>query len=153
MARWERDPKLRRNLTWLLAAAEALALTLNFYFVFSAYLRRVMVVIMPKLPSDTTLLVVAIVATALWLAVVAVQAVLYIRGRERARMAFLIENGAMILLGAVWFIHNLTGRGEPDVYATWGGLLLPLVTLFPLLWPLMSLRPPSKAGGAGGTMP
>jgi hypothetical protein len=153
MARWERDPKFRRNMTCLLAAAEALALTLNFYFVFSAYTRRVMVAVMPKLPSDTTLLVMVITATALWLAVVTVQAVLYIRGRERARKAFLIENGAMILLGLVWFIHNVTGRGEPDFYATWGGLLLPLVTLFPLLWPLMSLRPPSQAGGAGSTLP
>ena len=153
MARWERDPKFRRNLTWLLAAAEALALTLNFYFVFSAYLRRVMLAIMPKqLPSDMTLLVVAIVATALCLAVVAVQAVLYVRGRERVRKAFLIENGVMILLGLVWFIHSVTGRGEPNVIATWGGLLLPLVTLFPLLWPLMSLRPPSPAGGAGGAL-
>jgi hypothetical protein len=138
--------------TWLLAAAEALALTLNFYFVFSAYLRRVMMAILPKLPSNATLMAVAIVATVLCLAVVAVQAVLYVRGHKRARMAFLIENGALILLGVVWFIHSVAGQGEPNVFATWGGLLLPLVTLFPLLWPLMSLRPPSPAGGAGGTL-
>jgi hypothetical protein len=147
MAKWERDPVLMRRLAWLLAAAEVAAVTLNFYFVFSAYLRRVMVAVAPTLPSDRILYVVALVATGLCLVAVAVQGFLYVSGRAWARSAFLVENGAMILLGLVWFIHSMMGRG--DTLAVRFGLLLPLVTLFPLIWPLMSLRPAAPGTRAG----
>jgi hypothetical protein len=148
MAKWERDPVLRRRLSWLLAAAEVVAVTLNFYFVFSAYLRRVTLAVAPTLPSDRTLVVVALVVTGLCLVGAAVQGFLYVRGRAWARSAFLVQNGVLIALGFLWFIHSILGSGEPNIFSTWGGLLLPLVTLFPLLWPLISLRPlPPAARG------
>jgi len=149
MAKWERDPVLRRRLSWLLAAAETLALTLNFYLVFSAYLQRVLVAVAPKLLSVQAFVAVALVVTGFCLAGAAVQGFLYVRGRAWARSAFLVENGVLIVLGFLWFIHSILGSGEPNIFSTWGGLLLPLVTLFPLLWPLISLRPlpPAARGG------
>jgi len=148
MARWERDPKFRRNLTWLLAAAEVAALTLNAYFVFQAYLQRALVTVAPKLLSAEAFKVVTIVVTGLCLVGTAAQGLSYVRGRAWARSAFLIENGALIFLGLVWFVHSMVGPGDPNVYSTWGGLLLPCVTLFPLLWPLMTFRPMPPGGGA-----
>jgi hypothetical protein len=149
MAKWERDPVLRRRLSWLLAAAEVAAVTLNFYFVFAAYLRRVLVAVDPKLLSVEAFVAVTLVVTGLCLVAVAVQGFLYVRGRAWARSAFLVQNGVLIVLGFLWFVHSVLGRGEPDIFSTWGGLLLPLVTLFPLLWPLMSFRPVAPAARGG----
>ena len=149
MATWKRDPVLRRRLSWLLAAIEVAAVTLNFYFVFAAYLRRVTLAVAPTLPSDRMLFVVVLVASGLCLVGVAVQGFLYVRGRAWARSAFLVENGVLIVLGFLWFVHSILGSGEPNIFSTWGGLLLPLVTLFPLLWPLMSFRPVAPAARGG----
>jgi len=60
----------------------------------------------------------------------------------------MVENGALIIMGLLWFLHSVLDKGEPNVFATWGGLLLPCVTLFPLLWPLMTFRPMPPGGGA-----
>jgi len=149
MARWERDPVLRRRLSWLLAGGEVAALTLNFYLVFAAYSWRTIVAISPTLLSARAFRVLAVAATCVFLVIMAVQGYLFVRGRGWARVAFLIENAAMIFLGLVWFVHSILGQGEPNVYALWGGLILPSVTLFPLLWPLKLLRPMPPAAGAG----
>jgi hypothetical protein len=133
---------------WLLCGVEAVALPLNFYFVFCAYLRRLTVAIAPKLFTAETFLIVALVATGLFAAVSVVQVVLYARGRGWFRPVLMVENGALIVMGLLWFLHSVLGKGEPNVFATWGGLLLPCVTLFPLLWPLMTFRPIPPGGGA-----
>jgi hypothetical protein len=149
MATWKRDLVLRRRLSWLLAAIEVAAVTLNVYFVFSAYLQRALVAVAPKLLSAKAFVAVALVVAGFCLVAVAVQGFLYVRGRAWARFAFLVENGVLIFLGLVWFVHNALGGGAPNIFSTWGGLILPLVTLFPLLWPLISLRPlppPTRAG-------
>jgi len=148
MARWERDPVLKRRLSWLLAGTETAALALNFYFVFAAYLRRITVAISPTLLSTEAFVILALAATGVFLAIAVVQGCLFVRGRGWARVAFLIENSALVFLGLVWFIHSKVGQGEPNVYAVWGGFILPFVTLFPLLWPLMLLRPTPPAAGA-----
>ena len=149
MARWERDPVLRRQLTWLLASAEALALALNAYFVIAAYLRRMLVAVAPTLLSVDAFVVVVAVLTGIYFVAAAAQGYLYVRGRPWVRTAFLVQNSVWIVLGILWFVHNLVGQGSPNKFATWGGLLLPLVTLFPLLWPLLSLRPTVPTGGRG----
>jgi len=149
MAKWERDPVLRRRLSWLLAAIEVAAVTLNARFVFAAYLWRALVAVAPKLLSIEVFDAVVYVATGLCLVGVAVQGFLYVRGRAWARSAFLVENGVLIVLGFLWFVHSILGSGEPNIFSTWGGLLLPLVTLFPLLWPLMSFRPVAPAARGG----
>jgi len=149
MARWERDPVLRRQLTWLLVTVEALALTVNAYFVIAAYLRRVLVAVAPKLLSNDAFLAVVIVLTGIYFAAVVVQGYQFLRGRPWVRTAFLVQNSVWIVLGILWFAHNLAGQGNPNKFATWGGLLLPLVTLFPLIWPLLSLRPMAPVGGRG----
>ncbi|MCX5685597.1 MAG: hypothetical protein NT049_18215, partial [Planctomycetota bacterium] len=106
----------------LLAVVEAAALTMNFYFIFSAYLRRLVVAVSASLPNDKVLFVVALVVTSVFLAGAVFQGTLFVRGRAWARSAFLIENGAMILLGLLWFIHSKMGRSEPNPFAVWGGL-------------------------------
>jgi hypothetical protein len=67
--------------------------------------------------------------------------VLYVRGAGWARWAFILQNGALIALGLVWFVINRMTIGEPTTLATVGGLVIPMVTLFPLLWPLLTFRP------------
>jgi hypothetical protein len=146
MAKWERDPVLKRRLAMLLAAAEAAALTLNFFFIFSAYTRWVAVVVSLPL-SDMALWIMAIAATVLCLAGTAFQGYQFVQGRAWSCFAFLVENGAMILLGLVWFILSMMGRGDP--LAVRFGVRLPLVTLCPLVWPLMSLRSAAPGTRAG----
>jgi len=146
MASWERDPVVRRRVSWLLAGAEAAALTLNAYFVIAAYLRRLIVAVDENLLSHTAFAAVVLTLTGISLVVAVVQGVLYVRGRPWVRVAFLVENIALIVLGLLWFVHSIAGRGEPDKWATWGGLILPLVMLFPLLWPLLSFRPLGPQG-------
>jgi hypothetical protein len=152
MAQWERDPRLRRHLTWALAAAEAVAVSVNFYFIFSAYMYRILMAVSPSSAAGGTTRVAAVAATVACVVVMAVLGFLYARGRGWVRPVFIAGNGFLILLGLVWFLHNLMGRDRPDAYATYCGLLLPLVTLLPLLWPLLSLRPTgSSPFGQGGS--
>ena len=150
MAQWERDPKLRRRLTWALAAAEAVAVSFNFYYVFSAYLRRLLLAISASAAAGEAVRVAPVVATAACVVVMAVLGFLYARGRGWVRPVFIAGNGFLILLGLVWFLHNFMGKAQPDAYATYGGLLVPLVTLLPLLWPLLSFRPAQRAAAQAG---
>jgi hypothetical protein len=142
MARWERDPRLRRRLAWALAAAETVAVTLNFHFIFAAYAYRLLVAISGSARGGGWgLYAVVLVATGLCLVGTAVLGFLYVRGDGWVRPAFVAGNIILVGLGLVWFFHNIIGKGQPDPYATYCGLLLPLVTLFPLLWPLWTFRP------------
>jgi hypothetical protein len=90
---------------------------------------------------------VALVLTGIYFVAGAVQGYQFVRGRPWVRTAFLVQNSVWIVLGILWFAHNFAGSDRgPNVFAVWGGLL-PLVTLFPLLWPLLSLRPMAPVGG------
>jgi hypothetical protein len=150
MAQWERDPRLRRRLTWALAAAEAVAVSVNFYLIFRAYMYRILVAVWPSAAAWEAVRVAPWVATAACVVVMAVLGFLYARGRGWVRPVFIAGNGFLILLGLVWFLHNLMGSGRPDADATYGGLLVPLVTLLPLLWPLLSFRPAQRAAAQAG---
>ncbi|MBM4017094.1 MAG: hypothetical protein FJ288_01995 [Planctomycetes bacterium] len=150
MAKWERDPRLRQRLAWLLAAAETAAISLNFYFIFAAYMHRLLVAVAPGVAGSPPTVWVTYAATAICFALAAAQGRLYVRGREWVRTAMLLENVVLVVLGVAWFLRSVRGRAQPEPYALYCGLLLPLVTLFPLLWPLLSFRPAPPAASQGG---
>ena len=152
MAVWQRDPKLRRRLIYLLAAAEAAALTVNFYFLCLAYLHRFFIYLGRWLQtppaSPSALWVVGLVLTLGVLGLAAYEAVLYVRERPWVRKALIAQNAGLVALGGVWFVLNRLHGATPDPYAATLGLLLPMVTLFPLLWPLLTIHP-AAVGGTG----
>ena len=155
MARWERDPKIRRNAALGIAAAEVAALTLNFYFVFSTYLHQINMRLAPGerqvLIEPLFALLISIIATVLCLGIGALVGLAYVRGVDWARWLFAAANIILILLGAIWFLKNRVFSTGPDpYYATLAGLMLPICTLFPLLWPLLAFHPGGPKRPAGG---
>jgi hypothetical protein len=145
MARWERDVGLRRRLAYLVAAAEVASLSLCFYFIFQAYAHQVAVRVGLHF-SATIMYILVIVGAALCAAGTGLEGMAYVKGRRWARLAFLTENGAMIAMGVLWFVHNhFIGEAPNREVARWG-LVLPMVTLFPLLWPLSTFRPNPPTG-------
>jgi hypothetical protein len=140
MARWERDSEARKRAAGLLVSVEGVALLLNLGLIFWAYFRHAIVDLGLTLTFDTVVWTeVAVLAAAAVLGLV--QSVLYVRGSGLARWAFILQNVALIALGVVWFATNRMNIGEPTTLATVGGLVIPMVTLFPLLWPLLTFRP------------
>jgi hypothetical protein len=139
MALWERDPKANQRMALLLVVVEALAILVNFYTIFSVYLYQIHLRLQMGL-SGTALLVAVIMAVVLCAALMAYEGRMYLRGRAWARYAFLAENGLLITLGMLWFLWNRMGSGLHDVLPLYLGLALPLVTLFPLMWPFLVFR-------------
>ena len=144
MARWERDPKLRQRLGWLLAVVEVLAVSANFYPIYTAYFHQIIL----RLSSAKSLLIpwgvemaIGIVVSAAFLALAAYEGYGYVQGRAWARRAFIVENLVLIALGVIWFIKNRFCGGGADAVAAVGGLALPIATIFPLLWPLIAFDP------------
>jgi len=145
MARWQRDPKARRNVAHVLAAVEAVALTANFYPIFSAYLQYVNVALLGHRLSGLSVIYVSLAAAAVCLGVAVVVGVMYARNRAWARCAFIAANGLLLALGLLWFTVDRLGA-QPEVTPAIAGLVLPVVTLFPLLWPLVVFRPALREG-------
>jgi hypothetical protein len=154
MARWERDPKIRRNAALGIAAAEVAALTLNFYLIFSAYVYQINLRLGPGegqlAVEGVAALAVAIFATVLALGVGVLLGLVYVRGGGWTRWLFIAANIILICLGAVWFLKNRASGSGPDPYATLAGLMLPICTLFPILWPLLVFHPGGPKGPAEG---
>ena len=146
MAQWERDPALRRRLAYLLAAAEVAALSLSFYFIFQAYAYQASVRLGFNF-SGTAMYILVIIGVALIAIGSALEGLAYLKGRPWARRALIVENVAVIGLGVLWFVHNRFLSNAPDRLVARAGLVLPLITLFPLLWPLLWFRPTPPAGG------
>jgi len=150
MARWQRDPKLRRRALILLAAGEMLALGVCFFGIFQAYLYRMMLRLgVADPPASGLILVMA--ATVLWAAAAVFVAVMYVKGRRWARGALIAANSVLVALGLLWFVIHFTRAGGDvrDTTASLVGLLLPMVTLFPLLWPLLTFRQDGPGQGPG----
>ncbi len=153
MARWQRDPVRRKRLAYLLVVGEALLLTVCFYFIFSAYLNYLNAKLGLRLGAAYDYVVMA--GTVGCLGAAGLVGAKYLAGRMWARRALLAANGVLIGLGLAWFIkHQATSVSTVGSASAWAGLLLPMVTLFPLLWPLLRFRPPDfgvddGAGGAG----
>jgi hypothetical protein len=147
MARYERDPGRRRRLAILLAVIEVLVVSGNFFTIFTAYLNWLNV----RFSLSTFLgahgMGVSAVVTAVFLVACAVVGVLYVKGDSRARIVLVAANALLVLLGLLWFLKGYALSAEPNRNVAFLGLLLPMVTLFPLLWPLISFRPVPPAAG------
>ncbi|HUU92994.1 MAG TPA: hypothetical protein VM238_17515 [Phycisphaerae bacterium] len=148
MAQWQRDPKARRNVAYVLAATEVLALMANVYSIFSAYLLYVNARFFGSALSGPSIVYAGVAATVVSAGVGVVVAVMYVRGRAWGRATFIVANTGLVVLGVLWFAIDHLGA-QPDQVSAWAGLLLPLVTLFPLLWPLITFRPMLPAGADG----
>jgi len=152
MARWQRDPTARRRLAILLVAAEVAALTACFFLVFGPYLHRLLLLLGMTISGGVrTAYYAACAAAALAVLVGAVVVgVKYLKGVAWTRRVFITANVVVLALGLIWLIkHELSPGARTDNTAAWAGLLLPMITLFPLLWPLMTFRPVEEdRGGA-----
>jgi len=148
MARWRRDPKIWRRVLFLIAMVDVLAIAGNFFFIFRHYLWWTCLKIVTSWHGTTVPLVVPYVLTGLIFVVLIYQAWAYSSGRVWARRAFLAENLVGILAGLLWFLASLGNPTSVLATAVVHGLLVPMVTLFLLLWPLWFLRPmkPPEAG-------
>jgi len=140
MARWQRDPGARRNLAYLLAAAEVAAVTANFYPIISGYLNYANVEFLGEGLSGAAVIYVSVAATIVCFAAGMAVGILYARNRAWARYLFIAANGLLVALGLLWFTVDRLGA-KPEMTPALAGLLLPMVTLFPLLWPLIAFRP------------
>ena len=151
MARWQRDPKARRRMAHLLVAAEVLALAACFYGVFSAYLLRGLLALgVGQDTAYTATWVGGIGGTVLCLAAAVLVGRKYLAGYRGARTVFLVANGVLVVLGLVWFgVHYARAGAAADSKIALLGLLLPMITLFPLLWPLLTFRPTAPETPAG----
>jgi len=133
---------------FVVALVDGLAVSANFFFIFRAYLWWTCLNIITSWHGTAVPLIVPYVLTGLSLVLVTFQAVVYAGGRGWARRLFLAENLGLLSAGLLWFLVNLVDssglHGPPIIH----GLLVPMVTLFPLLWPLWALR--SMKGDAGG---
>jgi hypothetical protein len=140
MPQWERDLRMRKRLAWALAVAEALALAGNLVPICWGALRS----FSPRLGIEFTpgtLISIAAAVAAVALVVATFEVVKYVRGAGWARLLLIVENAALIAVGIVWFLFTHSSHSDVASYAAGFGLVVPLVTLFPLLWPLISFRP------------
>ncbi|MGB2937962.1 MAG: hypothetical protein WBD05_07185 [Phycisphaerae bacterium] len=147
MARWQRDPRVRRRLAILLAAVEVMVVSINFFCIFSAYFRRLCISVAPSWPETNTEGFLVLAVAVLFLLLAVFEAIMYVKGRPWARLAFIGENALLVVLGLVWFLVRMVGPIAPGLLVVVCGLLVPIGTLFPLLWPLLTFRPVTAAGG------
>jgi hypothetical protein len=145
MARWQRDREMRRKVAWALVAAEVLALAGIFARICLGYLIFVNARLLGGRVSDYGLIYITVGATAVVLAAAVYEGRLFVRGCRWARAAFIIENVALVLLGLLWFVKNRITGDAMNTEAALYGLLLPMLTLFPLLWPLLVFSPTPDA--------
>jgi len=130
----------------VVALVDSLALSANFFFIFRQYLWWTCLRFLTSWRESAALLTVPYVLTGLFFVIVACQAVFYAAGRSWARRAFVLENLLLIAAGLLWFLASLDNPTPVLAKAVVHGLLAPMSTLFPLLWPLWSLRPVKPPG-------
>jgi hypothetical protein len=140
---------MRQRVTWLLVAAEVLALTVSFGIIFLRYLQFLLAMLSAGKGATEAAKYVALVATALALGAAVFEGIKYLRGVRWARLAFLIENVALLALGVMWFVWNRFRGDKVNTDPAWFGLVLPMLTLLPLLWPLL-FHSPGSGGDSGG---
>ncbi|MFO8013240.1 MAG: hypothetical protein R6X20_08035 [Phycisphaerae bacterium] len=152
MARWQRDPAGRRRVAYLLVGVEVLALTACAYGITQAYtLRGLLAVGVASAAARPAAWITGLVLTVVALALGVVVGLKYVAGRRWARGVFIVANALLVGLGLLWFvIHQIRHGGVADNTASLVGLLLPMVTLFPLLWPLLRFRPVPESGPGAG---
>jgi hypothetical protein len=126
---------------FVVAMVDGLAVSANFFFIFRHYLWWTCLKIITSWYGTAVPLIVPYVLTGLSFVIVAYQAVVYAAGRPWARRAFVLENILLIVAGLLWFLVNLGNPAQTRTVPLVHGLLVPMITLFPLLWPLWALRP------------
>ena len=150
MARWQRDPRARRNVAAVLAAAEVLLGGIVFFVLVSGYILRIGVRVargvVPYVLYIAGPLTILVAAGLVYLAIQ------YVKGQERARRLFIGFNALLVLAGLVWFLLSLVA-GSESAEAVWYGLGLPMLTVFPLTAPLMGFRPKMDAPPPAGPGP
>jgi hypothetical protein len=151
MAGYERNPKLHRRMAALLAIGETLALTANFCLVFMAY-GNFMDARLDRIVSQAGVLLLTIVATVVCLVALVLVSRRFIKGSPWARWVLVVSNVVVIVLGVMWYLRVLSS-GRPDRQVGIYGLMLPMVTLFPLLWPLLVFKPRSESPAGAPAAP
>ncbi len=148
MPRWHRDPKTWQRVMFVVAMVNGLAVSANFFFIFRHYLWWTCLNIITSWHETAVPLIVPYILAGLSFVIVAYQAVFYAAGRPWARRLFLAENLGLLSAGLLWFLASLGNPTPVLATAVVQGLLVPMVTLFPLLWPLWALRSmkPPEAG-------
>ncbi len=137
MARWQRDPRKRRNVAIVVAILEVLTATGLFYpLFFNYYVRVAMRVSMTLQVHAVAVVRVATVVAFLWFGL---QAVAYVKGRAWARWGFIGVNVAMVLAGLLWWVLDMMSA-SPDPAAAWWGLVMPLATAFPMVGLLLGFQ-------------
>jgi hypothetical protein len=151
MPRWHRDPKTWQRVMFVVAMVDGLAVSVNVFFIFRHYLWWTCLKIVTSWHGTAVPLIVPYVLAGLSFVIVTYQAFVYAAGRPWARRAFVLENILLIVAGVLWFLASLGNPTPMLMIAVVHGLLVPMVTLFPLLWPLWALRPmkPPVGGGQG----
>jgi hypothetical protein len=140
MARWERDPQAQRQVLWFLALAEVMALLGNGFLVSMHYFRWIVSQMAPVRGAEFSPFILPMIATASAAVFLVYQGIAFAKGRAWARRLFLAENAVLIVLGLIWLAVRASdpaGARRVDIF---GGLVLPMATLFPLLWPLWAFR-------------
>jgi hypothetical protein len=123
------------------AMVDGLAVSANFFFIFRHYLWWTCLRIITSWHGTSVPLIAPYVLTGLSFVIVTYQAFVYAAGRPWARRVFLLENTFLIVAGLLWLLASL-GDPTPTLrMVVVHGLLVPMITLFPLLWPLWALRP------------
>lgn len=143
MARWQRDPRARKRVAIVLMVVEVLLAAAVFVVLVQNYVFRLAVRVgnrdgLQQLYEQTR--IVAAVLGVLFLVWLIFQAVMYVRGKEWARKAFVAINLLLVLGGVLWFALDLL-VGEADSASLVQGLCLPLITVFPMTGLLLSFRP------------
>jgi hypothetical protein len=140
MASWERDPRLRKRLAWVLAIVESVVVSVNFSFLFwgvaYSFSPRVGLSLSPSAE-----IIISAGAGAVCLGAMLFEAVNYVKGCRWCRVAFIVQNLLLIIFGITWFVVTHRSGSNIAGHAAGFGLLLPMTTLFPLLWPLISFKP------------
>ena len=145
MVLYERDPRLRRWLAILLACGEIVALTVVMLVISAGGMTWFNARLLGSRLGAAALFATPLVASAAAFLVFFVQGVLYVKGRPWTRSLFILENLLMIVVGAIWFLKNQFGE-DPNRNVALMALVLPVATLFPLLWPLRVFRPVPPGG-------
>ena len=146
MARWDRDPQARRQAIEFLAMAEVMALLANGFLISMYYLRWIVLQMAPERGAAFSPFILPAIATASGAVFLVFQGIAYAKDRAWARRLFLVENVGLIILGLLWLAASASNPGGAGRVEIVGGLVLPMVTLFPLLWPLWTFRVHPRPG-------
>jgi hypothetical protein len=146
VAGYERNPRLQRRLSLALAMAETLALTVNFSLIFTAYANFLDAMANRPMPPGI-LFIVSVMVTVAGLVATLLLCRKFIKGASWPRWVLILANLSLIVLGVMWYARVSVG-GKPAPWVGFCGLILPMVTLFPLLWPLITFKPKTESPAA-----